>query len=44
MMFSRQDFLTMVEHEKNHKKFIFFCGAITGIVVSCMFFLTFLNY
>lgn len=40
MMPSQQDFLAMVEHEKNHKKFIFMCG----VVVSCMFFIAFLNY
>jgi len=44
MLPSQQDFLAMVKHERNHKRFIFVCGAITGIVVSCMFFIAFLNY
>ena len=44
MMPSQQDFLAMVEHEKNHKKFIFMCGVVVGVVVSCMFFISFLNY
>ena len=44
MLPNQQDFLAMVEHEKNHKRFIFVCGTITGIVVSYIFFLIFLNY
>ena len=44
MLPSQQDFLAMAKHEKNHKRFIFVCGTITGIVVSCMFFIAFLNY
>lgn len=43
MLPSQQDFLAMAKHEKYHKRFIFVCGAITGIVVSCIFFI-FLSY
>ena len=41
MMPSQQDFLEIIKHEKNHKRFIFVCGAIAGIVVSYIFFLYF---
>lgn len=43
MIPSQQDFMEMVKHERNHKRFIFVFGVITGIVFSCMFFI-FLNY
>ena len=34
MLPSNQDFLRMIEHEKNHKRFIFVCGFILGVLIS----------
>ena len=33
MLFSNEDFMAMIEHEKSHKQFIFIRGMLIGFII-----------